>query len=164
MAQLESRRGAALTQCTLYCVQSMLWSALHIPPKRHSKAGKQQDDFGATCPHLSRTKHRCLQNLKEAEAQQNPQLSIGYQRVSWISKRHCASVTRVSWHDAIGNSDLKKECCTGLHAKYGMSFGSFGLTHCRTKARQNSFEYPCNSPLAPCRWHHEGDAIFCCKS
>lgn len=31
-------------------------------------------------------------------------------------------------------------------------------------AQQNSFEYPCNSPLASCRWHHEGDAIFCCKS
>ena len=31
------------------------------------EAGKQQDDFGATCPHLSRTKHRCLQNLKESE-------------------------------------------------------------------------------------------------
>lgn len=62
----------------------------------------------------------------------------------------------------------KKSVVNALHAKYGMSFswsyGSFGLTHCWTQARQNSFEYPCNSPLASCRWHHEGDAIFCCKS
>ena len=37
---------------------------------------------------------------------------MGYERAAWISKRHCAALTTsVSWHDAIGNSDLKKECC-----------------------------------------------------